>query len=64
MKTYRRPLLAGLAVMAALLAVSASASAAVWKDHTTNVSKAIEIGLTGGTDSIRPAYRPLPPPFS
>lgn len=48
MKTYRRVLLAGLAAMAALLAVSASASAAVWKDHGTNVSKAIEIGLTGG----------------
>jgi len=27
---------------------ASSASASVWKDHGTNVSKAIEIGLTGG----------------
>lgn len=49
MKIDKRLLLAGLTVMVALFAVSASAaSAAVWKDKGTNVTKFIEIGLTGG----------------
>ena len=47
MKIYKRVLLAGLVVAVAGLAVSASASAAVWKEGSTNVSKLVTLGLTG-----------------
>ena len=49
MKINKRLLLAGLAVAIAICSLTAAiASAAVWKDKGTNVSKLIEIGLTGG----------------
>jgi hypothetical protein len=49
MKIHKRRLLAGLAAVLALSALTAaSASAAVWKDKGVNVSKFVEIGLTGG----------------
>ena len=45
----KRLLLAGLTVAIAMFAVSAaSASAAVWKMSGTNVTKFIEVGLSGG----------------
>jgi len=44
-----KSLLAALALAACLLVVTASAaSAAVWKHHEMNVTKAIEIPMTGG----------------
>jgi hypothetical protein len=49
MNTNKRLLLAGLTVAVAMLGVSASsAAAAVWKDKGVNVTKFIEIGLSGG----------------
>lgn len=48
MKINRRLLLAGAIAAVAVLAVPALALAAVWKDHGTNVTKLIEINLTGG----------------
>lgn len=48
MKIDKRLLLAGLVVAVAMFAVTASASAAVWKDKGVNVTKFISIGLTGG----------------
>jgi hypothetical protein len=49
MKRYRRGLLGSLAVVVALaaLVVPAAASATVWKDGGTTVTKAFEMGLTG-----------------
>ena len=48
MKIDKRLLLAGMVVAVAMFAVTASASAAVWKDKGVNVTKFISIGLTGG----------------
>lgn len=48
MKTNKRLLLAGVIGAVVMLAVPALALAAVWKDKGTNVSKLVEIGLTGG----------------
>jgi hypothetical protein len=48
MKINRRLLLAGVIAAVAVLAVPALALAAVWKDKGTNVTKFVEIGLTGG----------------
>jgi hypothetical protein len=48
MKIYKRLLLAGLTLVVASFAMTASASAAVWKMGGVNVTKFIEIGLTGG----------------
>jgi hypothetical protein len=48
MKIDKRLLLAGLVVAVAMFAVTASASAAVWKDKGVNVTKFVSIGLTGG----------------
>jgi hypothetical protein len=48
MKTNRRLLLAGVIAAVAVLAVPALALAAVWKDHGTNVTKLIELTMSGG----------------
>jgi len=48
MKIDKRLLLAGMVVAVAMFAVTASASAAVWKDKGVNVTKFISVGLTGG----------------
>jgi hypothetical protein len=48
MKIHKRLLLAGVTAALAVLAVPALAQASVWKDHGTNVSKFVEIGLSGG----------------
>ncbi len=48
MKSNRRLLFAGVIAAVVVLAVPALALATVWKDHGTNVSKFVEINLTGG----------------
>lgn len=48
MKINKRLLLIGVIAAVAVLAVPAFASASVWKDKGVNVTKFIEIGLTGG----------------
>lgn len=48
MKNNRRLLLAGAIAVVAVLAVPALALSAVWKDKGVNVTKFVEIGLTGG----------------
>ena len=48
MNDRKRVLLAGVIAALVLLAVPAMALAAVWKDKGVNVSKFVEIGLTGG----------------
>jgi hypothetical protein len=48
MEINRRLLLAGAIAAVAVLAVPALALASVWKDNGVNVSKLIEIGLSGG----------------
>jgi hypothetical protein len=49
MKINKRLLLASLAVAVAVCSLTAAiASAAVWKDKGTNVTKLVEIGFTGG----------------
>jgi hypothetical protein len=48
METNRRLLLAGAIAAVVVLAVPALALASVWKDKGTNVTKFVEIGLTGG----------------
>jgi hypothetical protein len=48
MKIDKRLLFAGLAVAIAMFAVTASASAAVWKDKGVSLTKSAEIPLTGG----------------
>lgn len=48
MKGNKRLLIAGVIAALVVLAVPALALAAVWKDHGTNVSKAIELTMTGG----------------
>lgn len=48
MQAGKRVLLAGAIAAIAVIAVPALAQAAVWKDHGVNVSKFVEIGLTGG----------------
>lgn len=50
MKLDRRLLLAGLAIAVTMLGAmsTSAASAAVWKDKGTNVTKLITINLTGG----------------
>lgn len=48
MKRNQRLLLAVSIAAVALLAVPALAQAAVWKDGSTNVTKFVELGLTGG----------------
>jgi hypothetical protein len=47
MKGNKRLLLVGAIAAFAAFAVPATASASVWKDGSTNVSKFVEIGLTG-----------------
>jgi hypothetical protein len=48
MKSNKRLLLAGAIAVLVLLAVPALALAAVWKDHGTNVSKFVELTMSGG----------------
>ena len=48
MKGKTRLLIAGVIAALVVLAVPALALAAVWKDHGTNVSKLIELTMTGG----------------
>jgi hypothetical protein len=48
MKINRRLILAGVVAAVVLLAVPALALASVWKDKGTNVTKFVEIGLSGG----------------
>lgn len=48
MESNRRLLLAGVIAAVVVLAVPALALAAVWKDHGTNVTKFVSLGLTGG----------------
>lgn len=48
METKKRLLFAGVIAAIVLLAVPAMALASVWKDKGTNVSKFVEIGLSGG----------------
>jgi hypothetical protein len=48
MKSNKRLLLAGAIAAVVVLAVPALALASVWKDKGTNVTKFVEIGLTGG----------------
>ncbi len=48
METNKRLLLAGVIAAIAILAVPAMALASVWKDKGTNVTKFIEINLSGG----------------
>jgi hypothetical protein len=48
MKINRRLLFAGIVAAVVLLAVPALALSAVWKDKGVNVSKFVEIGLSGG----------------
>jgi hypothetical protein len=48
MKSNRRLLIAGVIAAVAVLAVPALALAAVWKDKGVNVTKFVEIGLSGG----------------
>lgn len=48
MKIEKRLLIAGLAVLVFCGLTATVASAAVWKDKGTNVTKLVEFGLTGG----------------
>jgi hypothetical protein len=48
MKIYKRLLFVGVVAAIASLALSASASASVWKDGSTKVTKLISLGLSGG----------------
>ncbi len=48
MKANKRLLLAGVVAAVVILAVPALALAAVWKDHGTNVTKLIELTMSGG----------------
>jgi hypothetical protein len=48
MKNNKRLLIAGVVAAIVVLAVPALALAAVWKDKGTNVTKFVEIGLSGG----------------
>jgi hypothetical protein len=48
MKQKKMLLLAAVVTAVSVLAIPALASALVWKDHGTKVTKLVEIGLTGG----------------
>ncbi|HET8863510.1 MAG TPA: hypothetical protein VFM94_09705 [Solirubrobacterales bacterium] len=48
MKGNKRLLIAGAITALAVLAVPALALSAVWKDHGTNVTKSIELKMSGG----------------
>jgi len=48
MKSKKRLLFAGVVAAIAVLAVPAMASAAVWKHNGSNLTKFVELGLTGG----------------